>query len=437
MTRMEGLLPGEVAADAAVAPLNIAYVLVDPGIGVFGTKGASVHVQEVVRAFRADGHNVSVFCVRTNDAIPQDLEDLDVRQYKLPPTSSTGERERAVEQVSRTIADDVIAGGFDLVYERYSLFGTSGARIAQETGIAFILEVNAPLVREQQQHRSLIHVDRAHEATAMQLQAAHVVSCVSPAVAQWAIGEGARADATVVTPNGVNTDRIFPGPRSGAAGADAAGAEQDADSPVVVGFVGTLKPWHGTDVLVRAFAAADPGAVLDICGTGPEQENLEALARDCGVSDRVRFRGAVEPAHVPQVLQQFDIGTAPYPAGDHYFSPLKVYEYFAAGLPTIASAIGTLPQLLGYAGDPELSTDEAVQAGPLGVLVAPGDEVSLTEAINALVRNPRLRRELGKRAREVAVREHTWLARTRALLSHPQVRAVVNADGGTDTVGPA
>src|SRR5699024_7195959 len=64
--------------------MRIAYALLDPGIGVFGTKGASVHVQEVVRALRADGHEVTVFCTRTNDDVPADLADLDVRRHRLP-----------------------------------------------------------------------------------------------------------------------------------------------------------------------------------------------------------------------------------------------------------------------------------------------------------------------------------------------------------------
>src|SRR5699024_4344658 len=57
--------------------MRIAYTLLDPGIGVFGTKGAAVHVQEVIRALRADGHQVTVFCTRTNDDVPADLADLE------------------------------------------------------------------------------------------------------------------------------------------------------------------------------------------------------------------------------------------------------------------------------------------------------------------------------------------------------------------------
>ncbi len=133
--------------------MRIAYALLDPGIGVFGTKGASVHVQEVIRALRADGHHVTVFCTRVNDDGPADLADLEVRRHRLP-TGSGAEREQAVAAASVAIAEEIAAGDFDLVYERYSLFSDTAARLTRPAApgaraIPSILEVNAPLIAEQ------------------------------------------------------------------------------------------------------------------------------------------------------------------------------------------------------------------------------------------------------------------------------------------------
>jgi glycosyltransferase involved in cell wall biosynthesis len=377
--------------------MRIAYALLDPGIGVFGTKGASVHVQEVIRALRADGHEVTVFCTRTNDDVPADLADLEVRRHRLPKGDSA-EREQAVAAASVAIAEEIAAGGFDLVYERYSLFSDTAARLSAPAtpgmrAIPSILEVNAPLIAEQREHRSLADEAGALAATHRQLQGASLVSCVSGAVAQWTREEGADPARVVVTPNGVNTTRITPAP--------AAPASQ---APVRVGFVGTLKPWHGTDLLLRALARTHQRLELDICGTGPQQEELERLAAELGITDRVRFRGAVAPERVPEFLHGLDIATAPYPAGEHYFSPLKVYEYLAAGLPVVASAIGTLPALLAD--------------GELGVLVEPGDVAELAAALDELAADPAHRARLAAAAREAAVREHDWRIRCRGLLAH-------------------
>lgn len=395
--------------------MRIAYALLDPGIGVFGTKGASVHVQEVIRALRADGHEVTVFCTRTNDDIPADLADLEVRRHRLPKGTGA-EREQAVAAASAAIAEEIAAGGFDLVYERYSLFSDTVARLSNPaepladgaalvSSIPSILEVNAPLIAEQRQHRSLVDESAALAATLRQLHGATVISCVSEAVAEWTLDEGADPARVVVTPNGVNTRRITPGDRAVAAPAP--------DAPVIVGFVGTLKPWHGTDLLLRALARTKQNLRLDICGTGPQQEELEALAAELGIEERVRFLGAVAPEQVPEILHGLDIATAPYPAGEHYFSPLKVYEYLAAGLPTIASAIGTIPELLGH--------------GELGVLVTPGDVADLACALDELAADTAHRTRLAITAREAAVREHDWRIRCRELLQRLESAAPAGA----------
>ncbi|MGP9745888.1 glycosyltransferase family 4 protein [Brachybacterium sp. AOP29-B2-41] len=414
--------------------MRIAYALLDPGIGVFGTKGASVHVQEVIRAFRADGHEVTVFCTRVNDDIPADLADLEVRRHRLPKGSGA-EREQAVAAASAAIAEEIAAGGFDLVYERYSLFSDTAARLSTPAGpagpattpipaitatapvtpIPSILEVNAPLIAEQRQHRSLADEAGALAATRRQLRGATLVSCVSEAVAQWTLDEGAGPARVVVTPNGVNTRRITPGSRPVVPAAP--------EAPVTVGFVGTLKPWHGTDVLLRAFARTRENLRLDICGTGPQQEELEQLAAELGIAGRVRFRGAVAPELVPEILHEMDIATAPYPAGEHYFSPLKVYEYLAAGLPTVASAIGTIPALLGQ--------------GELGVLVAPGDVDELAAALDELAADPAHRAHLARSSRETAVREHDWKIRCRELLRQVEAASPAEARSPALAASPA
>ena len=64
---------------------RVAYVCADPGIPVFGTKGASVHIQELVRAWRRRGADVEVYAVRRGSEVPADLADLDFRHFWLQP----------------------------------------------------------------------------------------------------------------------------------------------------------------------------------------------------------------------------------------------------------------------------------------------------------------------------------------------------------------
>lgn len=407
--------------------MRIAYLLADPGIGVFGTKGASVHVQEMIRAFRAHGHEVTVYCVRCETQVPEDLRDLRVVTVPVRAAKGAAERESRVAEAARMLADLAAAEDFDLVYERYSLFSDAGAHAAAELTerrgrrVPLVVEVNAPLVEEQRDHRVLHDELGARAATRRALDHAEIVSCVSEPVAAWARAAAPGAARRVmVLPNGVNTRRIR---RAGRA----------PGAPFTVGFVGTLKPWHGTGVLLEAFAAAarrddgsgasdgsgisrgtrateDSGGShgaagwrLEICGKGPELEPLRARAHELGLDDRVRFHGAVAPQDVPEILAGMDVAVAPYPHGDHYFSPLKVYEYMAAGLPVVASAIGDLPGLLG--------DDER------GLLVPPGNVEALAAALHRLAYDRLLRERLARAGRATAVAEHDWSLRCAELLT--------------------
>ena len=358
--------------------MRIAYVTVDPGIPVFGTKGASVHIQEVVRELIRRGHDVTVHTTRAGRDIPDDLAGLEVIETCID-ADDPGARERAQQEVSARIAARIIAGGADLVYERYSLFSTALAEVAEATGAAGVLEVNAPLIEEQRTHRVLVDEEAAAKALARQVAAATATVAVSDPVRDW-VRERTGSESVHTVPNGVSITRIVPRP-------------EDIGDPVVT-FVGTLKPWHGVADLLAAAALAKRPWKLRIIGDGPERAALEEQAAGLGIE--VDFRGAVAPADMPGQLAGSAIGVAPYPdlGGEQqqYFSPLKVYEYLAAGLPVVASAVGQLPQIL----------------GELGTLVPPSDPAALAAAIDTLAADPVLRGKLGWRGRMQAEEKHSW-----------------------------
>lgn len=361
--------------------MRVAYIVADPGVPVFGTKGASVHVQEIVRAFRTRGAEVTVYATRRGSHVPADLADLPVIEHRVSG-ADTAERERRIQAAARALAVAAVEDGCDLVFERFSLFSDAAAQVAEARGVPAVLEVNAPLIDEQRLHRELIDergaVSTAHRA----LSTADVVACVSRPVAAWAAEHGARDP--LVAPNGVNTDRIRP-----------ALARRPVGAVPVIGFVGTLKPWHGVDVLVDAMAdLARRGrrARLLVVGDGPERAALQERADALGID--AEFTGAVAPEHMPTLLTHLDVGVAPYRAADDYFSPLKVCEYLAAGVPVVASDVGQVPDL--------------VQHGRTGLLVQPGDAPALADALQLLVDDAALRDRMADGARHHALAELGW-----------------------------
>lgn len=438
--------------------MRVAYLSADPGIPVFGTKGASVHVQEIIRAWRALGAQVKVYATRIGENLPEDLADLEVVHVPVPAApKGHGEdrlhrvavREQAQQTAAQAMAAQVIADGADAVYERYSLFSTALAEVVDTLSVPGYLEVNAPLIDEQRNHRDLIDEQSAHAALARQVAVASRTACVSEPVAQWVrdtIQQGSTltdcdlADRVVVTPNGVNVDRILPStdsqiglaqqPAAETADAEpmstpeaasawpepgAEGQEPVAQSPVVV-FVGTLKPWHGVEHLVQAHAMATSTWRLRLVGDGPQREALEAQAQELGVD--VEFIGAVAPDQIPEHLRDCAIAVAPYPltgaSADQYFSPLKIYEYCAAALPVVASRVGQVPQI--------------IDDGVTGLLVAPSDPAALAAAIDRLVRAPRQRRTMGRAAREMAVRDRSWHRVLHSILAGTELESLAGPE---------
>lgn len=369
---------------------RIAYVCADPGIPVFGHKGASVHVQEVVRALRARGAGVELVAARLGGMAPPDLADVPVHVLAEARAGTSEEREAAARRTSDAVAavlDDL--GAVDLVYERYSLWGRMGMAWAASVDVPGVLEVNAPLIDEQARYRTLHDRNGAEEVARLAIGAATVVLAVSRPVAAWAVGMADDGCKVHVVPNGVDVDRISP----------AEGWVPMAGAVCTVGFVGTLKPWHGLETLAEAFvvlANHDPAYRLLVVGGGPGAVALHARLAAAGVTERTEVVGSVDPQQVPALLRRMDVAVAPYSASAGYFSPLKVFEYLAAGLPVVASRVGQIPCLIDH--------------GRTGVLCDPGDAGALAAAIQELWVDPGRAAVLGAAGRAMVRRDHTWLA---------------------------
>lgn len=151
----------------------------------------------------------------------------------------------------------------------------------------------------------------------------------------------------------------------------------------VIGTVGRLHRQKGFDILLRALAAL-PGANLVIVGDGPDRLELEALAAELGVAPRVRFEGWSDRPR--DHLTAFDIFALP---SRFEGFPLAILEAMLAGLPVVATRVG--------------SVAEAVADGETGTLVAPEDVTGLTEALAPLITDAELRAAMGARGRERAL----------------------------------
>lgn len=346
--------------------MRIFYLCADPGIPVLGHKGASVHLRSLASALQQRGHNVLLVATTTEGENPV---PAGVLLERLPG----GNADRVAWLTAR-----LRAWRADVVLERYSLASGPGLRAGRAMGLPFVLEVNAPLVDEAARYRGLTGLDGWRLREQELLRASDRVIGISNAVREHVVEAGVPKERVVVIHNGVDL-ALF-----GAGRGNAVRRRYGLRGVPVVGFAGSLKPWHGVRTLVQAVAGLSKDVHLIIVGDGPERDALQALAATVGIDARLRMVGAVPHERVPDYLSAMDVAVAPYePLLGFYFSPLKVAEYMAAGLPVVASNQGDLPAVIGDAG----------------VLVASGDGPALCDALGRLLEDDTLRRELGLRAR--------------------------------------
>jgi glycosyltransferase involved in cell wall biosynthesis len=173
----------------------------------------------------------------------------------------------------------------------------------------------------------------------------------------------------------------------------------------IVAYAGHLYPWKGVDVLLEALSLL-PGAQGLIVGghaAEPDLNRVKALAGRLGVESRVTFTGLVEPARVPELLQRADVLVLPNPASaisSRFTSPLKLFEYLAAGRAIVAS---DLP-----------SIREIVQDGTEALLVPAGDPHALARAVRRVLDDPALAERLSRAALALAP-QYTWARRAERL----------------------
>ncbi|BFH76248.1 glycosyltransferase family 4 protein [Thermus thermophilus] len=304
-------------------------------------------------------------------------------------------------------------GRVDWVYERFGAFQFLGYGF-QRRGIPWILETNGLFFVEAAKDRStlaLSGVERHLELWAY--RRADVVVCVTDEMKSLLIQNGINPEKILVVPNGVDVQRFDP--------EKLRDREVRLLPPPVIGFVGTLSPWQGLDLLIRALAELRTEGItfsLLVVGDGPMRIPWERLAQELRLGDQVCFVGRVPGDQVPAYIAGFDLaftGQVPLRVGEMYHSPLKLYEYMAMGKPVVASAFADAKRL--------------VREGETGYLFEPGNLEDLKRALRKAYGEREVWPLLGQKARVEVVARHSWEARVRSMVL--QIEKILEARYGT------
>ncbi len=348
--------------------------------------GQSVHVEELVAALRGLGHEVLVvgpgfyeqahFGGESNlvawirSHLPVVVGEVAELLYTLPAWW----RLRAAFRRFRP----------DLIYERYNLYFLAGTWVARSSGAKLFLEVNSPLVEERTRLGQLRLRWLAGALERYVWRSADKVLVVTGVLQQAVAAAGVPPEQIAVVPNGIDPAQFAALP-----------AREAGDGPLVLGFVGFVREWHGLDAVIAAIAAEPHGPTmrLVVVGDGPAREDLQRQAQSLGLADRVTFTGLQPREAVPALVAGFDIALQPLVVS--YASPLKIFEYMAAGRAIVAPDQPNIREIL--------------RDGETAVLFDPQASGAMWRAIQRLAGDPALRARLGEAARaEIARRDYTW-----------------------------
>jgi glycosyltransferase involved in cell wall biosynthesis len=347
--------------------------------------GQGVHIAELVRALREAGHEVTLVGPRFYEQagfggesrmvawarrlLPGFLGEMAELAYNLPAYRRLKAAWRAEKP--------------DFIYERCNLYFLAGAWLSRRHGARLFLEVNSPLADERETHGGLHLAWLARRLERWTWRSAERVLPVSRVLADHLVANGVDPDRITVIPNGVDLAR-FPARR-----------DPRPPGPVTLGFVGFVRAWHALDQVIDGMATGDAGTRLVVVGDGPAVADLRALAARHGIADRVTFLGLVPPDQVATVVAAFDI--ALQPSATPYASPLKIFDYMAAGCAIVAPDQPNLREIL---------TD-----GETALLFDPSRRGALWHALQTLIADKSLRDSLGQAARhELERRPYTWPA---------------------------
>lgn len=278
-------------------PQRVLVVCADPGVPLHGPSGASAHLRAIASAFANQGHQVTVATVTPHDHRGRYAVDFDLPAVFCGRTRALEGLRGLVARVDAHRLARRAGTSFDLIYERASLHGDAGLRLARRCGARHLLEVNAPLDLERRRAGQLARVVRGTDR----------VIAVSAWIASWARERGARE--VVLVPNASELRPI---------------QVERADGLRLVHH-GSVRPWHGVAFLPRLLEAL-PEARLTLVGgrTAPHP--------------RIDFEPWLPGAQLARVLSAAHVGLLPYPHdAPPWLDPLKLADYRNLGIPTVGS----------------------------------------------------------------------------------------------------
>jgi len=289
----------------------------------------------------------------------------------------------------------------DVLVETQVAFSISGSVAAQHASIPLILDDCSPSSEEIEFGAGIPSL--AHHVLRKQAVVASFIITITESARSLLVHEGITAEKMRIVRNGVDLPAYDATDRAGIR------RELGLGEECILVFAGSFQFWHRTKLLVETLAemkSAKDNVRLLLIGDGPDLQPSLEYAHRLHLSEKIISVGAVASTLVPGYLSACDIGVL---AGSNdYGQPMKLLEYAAAGLPSVAPDLGPVREILEH--------------DVTGLLFPPNDLKAFCDALIRLIDDAPLRRNIGTTARHRASQE-SW--ETKALLFSEIIREAI------------
>ncbi|MDQ0254469.1 glycosyltransferase involved in cell wall biosynthesis [Evansella vedderi] len=298
--------------------MNILY-LTDDEI----TSGGAVkeHINAICRGFKNKGHKVTLICpsIDRNASI---LVDQVI-------TYGSGRSIPRVVAMLKTIKKLLNEENIDAIYMRYRASQLPLYFLKSFTAQTRYLEINGIAEKEMRINKFkylLIRFVQKIIERPFFLKSSGVFTVTKEIASYYKNNYNIQKENIYVFNNGVWPERFETKPN------------KRKSEKITLGFVGNIVWWQGLETVIKAIGDQNYRDKVDltIVGSGDELEKLKRLAESLDASN-IQFLGQVPSDEIPKIMTGFDIGIVSKSIKGEGLSPIKLYEYWAAGLPVIAT----------------------------------------------------------------------------------------------------
>ena len=382
--------------------MKILYYSAHPQLNLSSKSGYGTHMREMIKAFRSLGHEVETLImggeeVQTPTTSPNQVSQSGIKTLikgLIPSILWSSAKDFKLvkfdQQAKKILQQKVEAYQPDMIYERSAYLQTSGVEIARSYQTPHVMEINSPHLEEIKTFQGgSLYANKAFLAEKLQLESSDILLPVSSAL-KTKLSEVHEVPLPKfeVIPNAIDLEKLA----FSTSEVDKIKEQYQLDNQLVIGFVGSIFPWHGLDKLINAFSTAKlESAKLLIVGDGEILSDLKELAKEKGVADSVIFTGKVSHTEVFNHIECMDITVMV--DSNWYGSPVKIFEY--GGMNKAIIAPDNIP------------VRDVMEPQKDGLLIKP-NATDIIQAIKKLADDPALRIQMAASFYQKVLSQHQW-----------------------------